>query len=501
MHKVPLDKFLNLCSAHSLSIISPVTSPPSAPLMGVTHDSRRSQLHSIFVALVGAHHNGENYISTAIKQGAQIVVARPETCRELAPQFPNIYFVCASVPRAFFPHIVTLFYPDQPQVIVGVTGTNGKTSVVNFCYQLWTHLGIKAACMGTLGSSFKFNNEANDNASLTTADPLILHQWLDKAAHQNIQHVALEASSHGLDQCRLDGVQFSAAAFTNLSHEHLDYHQTTQKYLEAKLHLFKGLLKPNGVAILNADVPEFHVLKEACRHHTIITYGRRGAELKIVSVEAVPDGMKVSLEILGRSYTLHLSIIGHFQVSNLLCAIGLLLGSGLEEKKITDLMDYLPLLSAPRGRLELAAKHSSGAAIYVDFAHSPDALQTVLEVLRQHTKGRIHLVFGCGGNRDRAKRTPMGEIGDRLADEIIITDDNPRYEDPQKIRAEILQGCPRAGEEGDRRKAIQKAMASLRSEDVLLIAGKGHEEGQKRGDTIFPFNDVQVVQELLNDGQ
>lgn len=501
MHKVPLDKFLNLCSAHSLSIIPPATPIRPTSLEGVTHDSRNSRPHSIFVALVGEHHNGENYIPAAIEKGAQIIVAPPETCKELAIKFPTIHFVCAPMPRAFLPHIITLFYPDQPQVIVGVTGTNGKTSVVHFCCQLWEHLGVKAASMGTLGSSFKFQKGDELGSSLTTSDPLFVHQWLTEAVNQNIHHVALEASSHGLDQFRLDGLRFSAAAFTNLSHEHLDYHQTTQKYLDAKLRLFKDLLKPNGMAILNADVPEFQILKQACGSHNIITYGRDGAELKILYIEALHNGMKISLEILGTPYTRHLPIIGHFQVYNILCAIGLLLGSGLQAEKIEELVDYLPFLCAPKGRLELAAKHSSGAPIYVDFAHSPDALQTVLEVLRQHTKGQIHLVFGCGGNRDRAKRARMGEIGEKLADEIIITDDNPRYEDPQQIRQEILQGCPGAREEGDRRKAIEEAMDSLQPEDVLLIAGKGHEEGQKRGDTIFPFNDVQVVRELLNDRQ
>jgi UDP-N-acetylmuramoyl-L-alanyl-D-glutamate--2,6-diaminopimelate ligase len=388
------------------------------------------------------------------------------------------------------------FYKTQPRTVVAVTGTNGKTSSASFARQIWTRLGYRAASLGTLGLVAPGWDRPG---SLTTPDPVALHADLAALAARGVTHVAMEASSHGLDQFRLDGVQVSAAAFTNLTRDHLDYHGTIDAYRDAKVRLFTDVLMDDGVAVLNADVPEIEALAEIATHRRlrVMTYGRNGRDLKIVAVAALPHGQRVVLEVIGHRYELELNLVGGFQLMNALAALGLVLA---RETDIDAAVETLSALEGVRGRLELAARTGKGAAVYVDYAHTPDALETVLVALRPHAARKLNLVFGCGGDRDRGKRPQMAQIACRLADRIIVTDDNPRSEDPAAIRQQVLQGCARASEIGDRAAAIQTAIAELAADDVLLIAGKGHEQGQIIGNTVRPFDDADVARRAVAQG-
>jgi UDP-N-acetylmuramoyl-L-alanyl-D-glutamate--2,6-diaminopimelate ligase len=370
--------------------------------------------------------------------------------------------------------------------VAAVTGTNGKTSTVTFLRQLWTQLHHQAASLGTLGL---IGPGHVGGESLTTPDPVALHAMLAGLAQEGVTHLAMEASSHGLDQFRLDGVKLSAGAFTNLTRDHLDYHPDMAAYFNAKARLFTDLLPVGAVAVLNADIAEFDQLKAMAhrRRLHVIDFGRKAVALKLVGSEPHGEGLRLIIDIFCQRRHVLLPVAGDFQAMNALCALGLAVATGA---RTDHALDALEKLEPVPGRMQLAAVTPAGAAIYVDYAHTPDALETALLNLRPHAKKRLAVVFGCGGDRDPGKRPLMGEIAARLADQAIVTDDNPRTEDASAIRQAILAACPKGQEIPGRGKAIAQAVSGLQDGDVLLIAGKGHEDYQIVGDEKHPFSDV-----------
>ena len=385
------------------------------------------------------------------------------------------------------------FYGRQPETVVAVTGTSGKSSTVAFARQIWSHLGKSSASIGTIGID---SDPIQRYGTLTTADPVQLHADLAALADAGVTSAAMEASSHGLDQFRLDGVTVKAAGFTTFGRDHLDYHATTGAYFDAKLRLFTEVLAPGGVAVLNADIPEYARLAEAAKDagHPIFSYGVHGQDLRIESRTATSTGQSVTLRIDGVSREIAFPLAGEFQLMNALCALGLVMAGGGETPD--RLVTALEALKGVRGRLEHVATLPNGASVYVDYAHKPDALVAILEALRPHAQ-RLVVAFGCGGDRDPGKRPLMGEIAARLADSVIVTDDNPRSEDPAAIRAAVLAGAIGAAEIGDRAEAIATGIKSLETGDVFVIAGKGHEQGQIVGDTIRPFDDATVARQVV----
>lgn len=460
-------------------------------IVGLTCDSRQVRPGYLFVALKGTRGDGADFIDDALARGATAVLAEPRAFEHRVVPVPVI---TDDNPRRQYALMAARFFRAQPRTIAAVTGTNGKTSVVGFVRQMWTRLGRAAAGLGTLGlESPKFRIDA----SLTTPDAVVLHRALARLADDGVDHLAMEASSHGLDQHRIDGVRLSAAAFTNLTRDHLDYHGTTERYLAAKRRLFDAVMAPGGAAVLNADTPEFDALAEACRArgHRVISYGvADGAEarrdLSLVRIGRTAAGQRLTIRIGGLKRTVDTQLIGDFQAYNLLCALGLVIGCGDGAEEALDVIG--DLRGAPR-RVERVATLGNGAAVYVDYAHTPDALRALLVALRPYVAGRLSVVFGCGGDRDTGKRAPMGRIACEQADRVIVTDDNPRGEDAALIRAAVLQGCPDAREIGDREAAIVAAMGDLAAGDLLVIAGKGHETGQIVGDETIPFDDAAVA--------
>jgi len=451
---------------------------------GLTADSRAVEPGFLFAALPGALADGRNFISQALDKGAEaLLVPQGTPCGTAVPTLES------ANPRRLFATLAAQFYGTQPQRIAAVTGTNGKTSVATFLRQIWSSLGQKAASMGTLGVTAP---GVEIEGKLTTPDPVALHETLKKLSDAQIDHLAMEASSHGLDQYRLDGVKLSAAGFTNLSRDHLDYHGDMAVYLEAKARLFAELLPEGGTAVLNADAPEFKQLAVIChaRHQRVLAYGHKGGDITLVKAEAKPDGQALELNVLGKSYALHLPLIGEFQVMNALCALGLAISEAPDQDAAVAALENLE--GAP-GRMEQVATLNNGATVIVDYAHTPDALETALTALRPHVAGKLSLVFGCGGDRDQGKRPQMGAVAARLSDATIITDDNPRGEDATAIRKAIMAACPDALEIGDRAAAIAQGMDDLEPGDILLVAGKGHERGQIVGDKVLPFSDGEAV--------
>jgi UDP-N-acetylmuramoyl-L-alanyl-D-glutamate--2,6-diaminopimelate ligase len=392
-------------------------------------------------------------------------------------------------PRRRLALLAAAFHGEQPAHIAAVTGTNGKTSTAQFTRQLWQALGHKAGAMGTLGL---VADGFPETPSLTTPDPVALHATLADVARGGVTHLAMEASSHGLDQFRLDGVVVEAAGFTNLTRDHLDYHGTMAAYLQAKLALFDRVMPKGATAVINADIPEFEQIASTAhaRKQTVIGFGTAGKELRVIDATPLPHGQRLELELFGKRRTLELPLVGRFQVWNALCALGLVIGTGTDAEQAAD---CLVNLTGVRGRLEMVATLPNGAAVYVDYAHTPDGLETVLRSVRPHTHGRLSVVFGCGGDRDKGKRPMMGRIAAELADRVIVTDDNPRSEVPATIRAEVMAGCPGATEVDDRAKAIALAVGELGPGDVLVLAGKGHEQGQIIGNEVRPFDDATVA--------
>ena len=464
-----------------------------APLKGITTSTTEVKKDFIFAALKGARVNGEKFIPEAIQRGATIIVTSHQGYQLYSDQFPTVTFIETDNPKLCLSKIATIFYPKMPAVIVAVTGTNGKSSTVEFVRQIWEHLNYRAASIGTLGTVSKHFNAPKH---LTTPDPVFLHRTMEDLVGHKISHVAIEASSHGLDQYRLDGLTLSAGGFTSFGHDHLDYHKTLDAYFEAKSTLFSRLLRTHvGVAVLNADIPEYTALKKAAHGLPSLSYGRKGTDLKIERLHPLTTGQQIDLNLLGKTYTLTLPLIGEFQVYNALCALGLVLSD--IDVPVDKAVAALETLTPPPGRLELAGTTPTGAPVYVDYAHAASALETVLKTLRTHTKRHLWVVFGAGGERDPSTRKPMGVVAQQHADHVIITDDNPRTEIPEFIRASIKEGAPKALEIADRREAIQYALHQAQKGDMILVARKGPEDGQIYANRIEPFLDSRVIKELL----
>lgn len=465
-----------------------------AGIKGLTVDSRQVKPGFLFAAFQGANSDGRAFIPAAIAQGASVILAQTGT--ELPQELVDkATLVTHENPRRFFAELTAAFYPKQPETIVAVTGTNGKTSTAYFCQQLWNALRVPAVSMGTIGICGKgYPFQPGD--SLTTPDTVTLHKTLAALEEEGIRAVAMEASSHGLDQYRLDGLRVKVAGFTNLTRDHLDYHATLEAYYQAKLRLFTEVLPEGSTVVLNADIPEFSEMKMLCeRHrHQIIDYGKAASVLKMVELHNEGYGQRMVLEYRGKRSNVSFSLIGEFQIYNALCAAGLLIGAGMEAEKV---IATLSTLQPAPGRMELVpGSDKAGKAVFVDYAHTPDALEKALLQLRPYAKGKLWVVFGCGGDRDKGKRPEMGRIAETHADSVVVTDDNPRTENSGQIRKEILAACPDAKEIGDRGEAIAYAIAHMAKGDVLLIAGKGHEKTQKIGKDALPFDDVQVAAAL-----
>lgn len=448
----------------------------SVPVEGITSDSRQVRRGFVFAALPGTKVMGQDYIEDAIRHGASAVLAQPGT--KLPQDAGQTILVEHANPRQALAQMAAKFYGQQPEIIAAVTGTNGKTSTVNFCQQLWHLSGTKScASIGTLGVR---GPGMVRSGSMTTPDPVSLHAELADLAAVGITHLAMEASSHGLDQFRLDGVKMTAAGYTNLSHDHLDYHGDMDSYFKSKARLFAEVMPSGSRAVLNADDERYDELKAICEKagHKIISYGEAGDDILLKGRTPKPEGQEIEIIVDGQEHVLTFPIVGDFQVMNALCALGL---TGVEPK-------WLEQLRGVTGRLQLVPGHPKGA-VYVDYAHTPDALEHVLQALRPHTNNRLICLIGCGGDRDTKKRPVMGRIASDLADIAIITDDNPRSEDPARIRQAMLEFAPDALEIGDRREAIKHGINLMEDGDVFVIAGKGHEEGQDIAGTIHPFND------------
>lgn len=456
---------------------------------GLAIDHRKVAPGTIFGAFVGETFNGEDFIPAAVEAGAIAVVARPEARVEGAVH------IAEANPRRAFAHIAARFFHRFPATCVAVTGTNGKTSTVEMTRQLWRMAGFHAASIGTLGVT-----TSNDSAStgLTTPDIVTFLSNMAGLAAEGVTHAAFEASSHGLDQYRTEGLKVKAAAFTNLSHDHLDYHGTMDAYLAAKLRLFTEVVEADGAAVIWADGEYSQPVIDAVRARgvSLLTVGAAGETLRLVSREPTRLGQSLVIAAGDLTRKVDLPLIGAYQVANALVAAGLVIATGGD---MVQTLANLARLQPVRGRLERAAITKAGTPVYVDYAHTPDAIEAALDALRPHAAGRLILVFGAGGDRDRAKRAEMGRIAAAKADVAIITDDNPRGEDPALIRAAIAEGAPGAQIIGDRRAAIAAAMAEARADDVVCIAGKGHEQGQivGRGEAmrVLPFDDVAVARE------
>jgi len=458
---------------------------------GVTSDSRQVKPGTVFVAVSGSKADGASYAADAAKRGAAAIVA----AKGAAIGNPGVPVAFVDDPRLVLAKIAARLHPGQPATMVAVTGTSGKTSVASFTRQIWDFEGHAAASIGTTGVVAPGRN---DYGSLTTPDPVALHQLLSELAGAGVTHAAMEASSHGLDQRRLDGVELAAAGFTNLGRDHMDYHPTVEEYHRAKLRLFDTLLGKGRPAVIFADdvwsKPTIDAAQAAGLQ--VLTVGRQGTFLTLKRVEHERFRQRAEIEADGVLHEVDLPLAGDFQIYNALVAAGLAIATGT---KVGKALAALEKLKGAPGRLDLVGTAGSGAPVYVDYAHKPDALENVLASVRPFTTGRVLVVFGCGGDRDRGKRPIMGEIAARLADVVIVTDDNPRSEVPETIRAAILAAAPRAIEIGDRRAAIVAAVDMLQAGDTLIVAGKGHEEGQTIGTQTLPFSDHEEVRRALRE--
>jgi UDP-N-acetylmuramoyl-L-alanyl-D-glutamate--2,6-diaminopimelate ligase len=458
---------------------------------GLAADSRTVKPGDLFFALAGVRTDGARFIDSAIASGAVAVAGDHKL-----PGGCGVPFITTPNPRRALSLAAAKFFPDQPSTIAAVTGTSGKTSVAAFTRQIWLRLGHVAASIGTIGL---VTPTRTIYGSLTTPDPIALHRQLDEIAREGVTHLAFEASSHGLDQYRLDGVRISAGAFTNLSRDHMDYHPDVAHYLAAKLRLFRDLVGEGGAAVISADHDCSQQVIDAARERKLrlITVGHNddGAGEGIRVVASGIDGFAQRLELnhLGRKYSIRLPLVGEFQIENAIVAAGLAIGTGSDPGEVFAALEHL---EGARGRLERVGEHN-GAPIFVDYAHKPDALAKALQALRPYAKRHLVVVFGAGGDRDAGKRPLMGAIAADNADSVIVTDDNPRSENPQAIRAAILAAARGAREIGDRTEAIRAAITGLQEGDALLIAGKGHETGQIVGDRVLPFSDHDAVAATL----
>ena len=456
---------------------------------GLAIDHRKVAPGTVFGAFVGEKFNGEDFIGAAVEAGAIAVVARPEA------KVAGAVHIADSNPRRAFAHIAARFFHRFPATCVAVTGTNGKTSTVEMTRQLWRMAGFNAASIGTLGIT---TSQDSASTGLTTPDIVTFLSNMSGLAVEGITHAAFEASSHGLDQYRTEGLPVKAVAFTNLSHDHLDYHGTMDAYLAAKMRLFSEVVEPDGAAVVWADDAYSAAVIDTVKARSVrlLTVGTEGETLRLLSREPTQLGQTLVIAAGDLTQKVDLPLIGAYQVANALVSAGLVIATGGD---VAQTIGNLARLQPVRGRLERAAITKTGAPVYVDYAHTPDAIEAALDALRPHATGRLILVFGAGGDRDQAKRPEMGKVAAAKADVLIITDDNPRGEDPAIIRAAIAASASNARIIGDRRAAIAAAIADARAEDVVCIAGKGHEQGQiiGRGDDmrVIPFDDVAVARE------
>jgi len=458
-------------------------------IAAITADSRQVGPGTLFMALSGSKADGKAFIDEAIARGAAAVV----TGAQFEGSAPAVPVLFASTPRRVLAIAAANFYGRQPDTMVAVTGTAGKTSVASFARQIWAHAGFAAAMIGTTGV---IAPGRNDYGSLTTPDPVSLHKLLAELADAGVTHAAMEASSHGLDQNRLDGVRLAAAGFTNLGRDHMDYHPTVEDYMAAKMRLFDGVLPKGSPAVIFSDDPWSAQAIAAARAggHLVLTVGRKGDYLSLKRVEHFRHKQIAEIHVGDEIFEVHVPLAGDFQISNALVAAGLAMSTGVSARAT---MAALEKLQGASGRLELVGHTKEGALAYVDYAHKPDALENVLASVRPFTTGRIIVVFGCGGDRDKGKRPIMGEIATRLADMVIVTDDNPRSEVPAVIRSEIMAAAKGATEIGDRAEAIKAAVDMLKAGDTLIVAGKGHEEGQTVGSITLPFSDHDELRKAL----
>jgi len=473
--------------------ILPVDGNPAAGagISGIASDSRKVEPGFLFVAIPGTKTDGAAYAADAARRGAAAIVA----ARGAVPHSAGVPVIEVDEPRRALALSAARFFGTQPQTMVAVTGTSGKTSVASFTRQIWERQGLAAASIGTTGVTAPGRS---DYGSLTTPDPIALHGLLKELAEAGVTHAAMEASSHGLDQHRLDGVTLAAGGFTNLGHDHMDYHPTVEDYHRAKMRLFADLLPDGAPAIIFADDAwsEATVAVARRRGLKVLTVGRHGDFLRLKRAEHQRASQRAEIEYEGTLFEVDLPLAGEFQISNALVAAGMAIATGTPAAAALKALEGLKGAS---GRLEHVGTKANGAPIYVDYAHKPDALENVLRAVRPFTTGRVVVVFGCGGDRDRLKRPIMGEIAERLADVAIVTDDNPRSEDPATIRAAIMAAAPHAREIGDRRTAIEEAIALLQAGDTLIVAGKGHEEGQTVGDVTLHFSDHEEVRRALGE--
>ncbi|MBZ9682210.1 UDP-N-acetylmuramoyl-L-alanyl-D-glutamate--2,6-diaminopimelate ligase [Mesorhizobium sp. B2-3-14] len=476
-----------------LAGILPVEGTASADLevTGISSDSRQVKPGVVFFALAGTKADGASYAADAARRGAAAIVLGNGSALADLP----VPVLGVDDPRLALALSAARYFGKQPQTMVAVTGTSGKTSVAAFTRQIWEQAGYAAASIGTTGVVAPGRNEYG---SLTTPDPVALHRLLRELADAGVTHASMEASSHGLDQRRLDGVKLSAGGFTNLGRDHMDYHPTIEDYHRAKLRLFDTLLPKGAPAIVFADDPWSEPTIKAARAAglDVLTVGRHGDFLRLKRVEHERHRQRAEVEADGVIHEIDLPLAGDFQIANALVSAGLAISTGTPVAKALAALEKLK--GAP-GRLDLVGTTASGAPVYVDYAHKPDALENVLASVRPFTTGRVMVVFGCGGDRDRGKRPIMGEIATRLADVVIVTDDNPRSEVPETIRAAILGAAPGAMEIGDRRKAIHEAVGMLHAGDTLIVAGKGHEEGQTIGSETLHFSDHEEVRAALRE--
>lgn len=465
-------------------------------------DSRQAQENSLFLAVPSLSRESiEPFILKAIKHGARVILTQqgtalsPRVLESIKTQQVAIFEVENS--RLMASLLASRLFPAQPDTIAGITGTNGKTSVASFTRQLWELLGAKSASLGTLGvQGTNIEKSEMIDFSYSTPDPLILYPLLENLKRQGVDHLAMEVSSHALDMYRAEHVQFKVAAFTNLSHEHLDYHKTMEAYFQAKARLFKEVLKSQGTAVVNIGTSFGLEIAKICaqRRLSVVTLGSENSDIYAQKIVTDHQGNHVSFKAFGKNYSVFLPLVGQFQIENVLTAFAIAISAGAQ---CEDAIKALGNLQGVKGRMEFVGQTKAGASVFVDYAHKPLALETVLKSLRAHTQGQIFVVFGCGGNRDQAKRRMMGEIASDHAECVIVTDDNPRSEDPQAIRQQILEGAPQAHEIASREEAIRYALQKAKAGDICLIAGKGHEQGQTIGSITYPFCDQKVAQDIL----
>ncbi|GLV26035.1 UDP-N-acetylmuramoyl-L-alanyl-D-glutamate--2,6-diaminopimelate ligase [Sphingobium sp. Cam5-1] len=459
--------------------------PLDASVSGFAIDNRKVAPGTVFGAFQGLRVNGEDFIADAVRAGAVAVVARPEAKVE------GTVHIAHDNPRRFFALLAARYFAPFPEVTVAVTGTNGKTSTVELARQLWRMLGHHSASIGTLGVTTSVDQVST---GLTTPDIVTFLSNMSGLKREGITHAAFEASSHGLAQYRTEGLPVSAAAFTNLSRDHLDYHGDMDSYFDAKMRLFDEVVASDGTAVVWADDAwSDKVIQRATKRGLrVLSVGVQGQALRLANRTPTQLGQALEIEVGGKLDKVNLPLIGAYQAANALTAAGLVIAGGEDVAKVLELLGRVQPV---RGRLERAVITKAGAPIYVDYAHTPDGLRAAIEALRPHTRGKLIVLFGAGGDRDAGKRPQMGKVAAELADHVIVTDDNPRSEDPSAIRAAVMEGASGAEEIGGRRAAIAAAIARAGGDDIVLLAGKGHEQGQIIGDRVLPFDDVTVARE------